>query len=97
MKYLRPSFMRNRSDQQAIDDTVLMVYRKISSRYENFSLLTSYNRIQFMAAKNIRIIRRRMKHICKRTTYRLARDLDSYLRGFRPPLYQLSCQVNWDW
>ncbi|XP_028407728.1 probable Na(+)/H(+) antiporter nhx-9 [Dendronephthya gigantea] len=32
LKYLRPWFMRNRSDQQAIDETVLMVYRKISSR-----------------------------------------------------------------
>ncbi|CAB3993302.1 probable Na(+) H(+) antiporter nhx-9 isoform X3 [Paramuricea clavata] len=32
MKYLRPWFMREMSDQQAIDETVLMVYRKISSR-----------------------------------------------------------------
>jgi hypothetical protein len=37
MKYLRPWFMRERADQQAIDETVLMVYRKISSRYENIS------------------------------------------------------------
>jgi hypothetical protein len=38
LKYLRPWFMRNASDQQAIDETVLMVYRKLSSRYESVSI-----------------------------------------------------------